>query len=182
MGKSHNPDNKTKALGNQNPNILQANWPAGLTLGKSASVSQRDVTAQSTNAFLLISPEQNHIRRVTCTLSALGHTFLQTRHWISGLRLLLRTKSHRTAAGLPGPAAGCEFDPGGGASSFTESRSHRLYLGLLRLSGSISFRSPPGCCSKPADTHASEAGHRSPLPGSSPLSPRQRLPALKTGQ
>lgn len=114
MGKSHNPDNKTKALGNQNPNILQANWPAGLTLGKSASVSQRDVTAQSTNAFLLISPEQNHIRRVTCTLSALGHTFLQTRHWISGLRLLLRTKSHRTAAGLPGPAAGCEFDPGGG--------------------------------------------------------------------
>lgn len=78
------------------------------------------------------------------------------------------------------PSLDCGFELG--ASWFTESHSHWLYLGLLRLFGPTSFLFQPGRCSKPADTCASEAGHHSPLPETSPLSWRLRLRALRTGQ
>lgn len=157
---------KTKSLSHPNPSTLQPNWPAGLLSDSSASRFQHDVSGTS--------PGHNPGHQK-------GHMHMAcfgTRHWISGLKLLLSPTIQQQNF-LPCVSV---LHLTQGAPSFTESHSHQLYLGPLHLLESTSFLFQPGCCSKLSDTHASEAGRHSPLPETSLLSWRHRLQTWKTGR
>lgn len=154
---------KTKSRSHPNPNTLQPKWPAGLMSDSSASKFQQDVTGTSHGH------NPGHHMHMAC---------FGTHHWIAGLKLLLSPTIQQQNF-LPCVSV---LRLTQGVPSFTESHSHQLYLGPLHLLESTSSLFQPGCCSKLADTHASEAGRHSPLPETSLLSWRHRLQTWKTGR